>query len=64
MLEHTRHIGLSALTVAQKLNDTFLRNSIETKKLREQTTHLCNELKTFSKSRKINIFNSATKSLQ
>jgi len=44
MLEHTRHT--SALTVAQKHNDTFLRNSKETKKLREQTTHLCNELKT------------------
>ena len=42
----------SALTVAQKHNETFLRNSTETKKLRELTTHLCNELKTFSTSRK------------
>jgi len=32
MLEHTRHT--SALTVAQKHNDTFLRNSTETKKQR------------------------------
>jgi len=44
MLEHPRHT--SALTVAQKHNETFLRNITETKKLRELTTHLRNELKT------------------
>jgi len=38
--------------VAQKHNETFLRNSTETKKLREQTTHLCNELKRLVKAEK------------
>jgi len=50
MLEHTRHT--SALTVAQKHNETFLRNSTETKKLREHTTHLCNKLKRVVKAEK------------
>jgi len=49
--------------VAQKHNETFLRNSTETKMLRELTTHFCNELKMFSESGKITIFNSATKAM-